>query len=287
MRTSKSEQRRASAVSRAIDELWADPESAPAPVDPADAELVETARRLSHLPALLGPVDPALERQVLRRVRAHAPLPRASRLRVRWAAAALALLLVGALLLTPLGETAVAQFLAVFRLGRTEVRITPADTTVTPTAAATVAAVERGLSLDEAQAQVAFPIPQPAYVPAGWRLRGVDTYTYPDLPAWVPQPFSLDLVYADAEGNELSLRVYPILLGDGGSISQLNLEAAPIQEVRQVEVNDHVGALMRLGADSGQATWQEVVWEQDDLILALSAARLSEAELLRVASSVR
>jgi hypothetical protein len=176
--------------------------------------------------------------------------------------------------------------MAVFRLGRTEVRITPADTTVTPTVAVT-AAIKQVLSLEEAQAQVAFAIPQPTYLPPGHGLHRVNTYTYPDLPTWVPQPFSLELIYADGDQHEMSLRLYPILLGDKASISHLDLEAAAIQDVKEVDVNGQPGVLMRVGTNRLQAAWQEIVWEQNDLILALSAAHLLEAELLRVARSVR
>jgi hypothetical protein len=66
----------------------------------------------------------------------------------------------------------------------------------------------------------------------------------------------------------------------------MDLEAAPIQDVRNVDVNGQPGVLLRLGSGRTEAGWQEVVWEQDDLILALSALRLSEAELLRMARSV-
>ncbi len=288
MRASKSEQRHAKQVSAAIDELIRNPGAQPGPLDQADAELVDAARHLARLPVLLGPVDPTLERRVLSQVHAGAVhASRRARLRVGWAISALALLLAGTMLLTPQGKTAVAQFLAVFRLGRTEVRITPADTIGTPTEAATIAAIERTLHLEDAQTQVNFPIPQPAYLPPSHRLRGVKTYSYPDLPAWVPQPFSVELLYADDEGRELSLRLYPILLGDRASISHLNLEAAPIQDVREVDVNGQLGVLMRLGTVTERVTWQEVVWEQDNLLLALSSAHLSEADLLRVARSVR
>jgi hypothetical protein len=286
MQTSKSERLRAELVSAAVDELLRDPSAQPGPLDAADAELLETVRALAQLPALLGPVDPALEQRVLRQVRAGAAQARRRpRLRVAWAIASLVLLLLAATLLTPLGQTALAQFMAVFRLGRTEVRITPADTTVTPTVAVT-AAIKHTLSLEEAQGQVAFAIPQPTYLPPGHSLHQVNTYTYPDLPAWVPQPFSLELIYEDGVQHEISLRLYPILLGDKASISHLNLEAGPIQDVQEVDVNGQAGVLMRVGTNRVQATWQEVVWEQDDLILALSAAHLSEADLLRIARSV-
>jgi hypothetical protein len=148
-------------------------------------------------------------------------------------------------------------------------------------------AVVGDLTLEQAQAQVSFAIPQPADLPSGYRLLGVHSYTYPDLPAWIPQPFCIELVYDDGQGHQAALRLYPIALGDRASISRLNLEATPIQDVRDVDVNGKPGVLLRLGAQGAETVWQELVWEQGDLILALSAASLSEDELMRTARSVR
>jgi hypothetical protein len=103
----------------------------------------------------------------------------------------------------------------------------------------------------------------------------------------VPQPFSVALVYEDGKGHQLSLSLYLIMLSDRASISRMNLEATPIKDVQDVDVNGQPGVLLQLGAAKGVAVWQEIVWEQDDLILALSATELSEAELLRIARSVR
>ena len=259
-------------------------------LDPADAGVLGTARRLAQLPALLGPLSPVLEQRVLCALRApDASKSRARRLRLGWASVGLAVVLLVALLWTPQGQTAVAGFLAVFRLGRTEVRITPAGTpsALPATAVAASTAVRESLTMDEARQRIAFAIPEPAYLPSGYELRAVDSYTYPDLPAWVPQPFFVELVYGNGHGDDLVLRVYSILLGDQASISGLNLQAAPIQEVRDVEVDGQPGVLLQLGHEPDQVVWQELVWEQDERILALSSADLSEADLLRIARSVR
>jgi hypothetical protein len=191
--------------------------------------------------------------------------------------------------LTPLGQTAVAGFLAVFNLGRTQVHIAPVSTpSAQPaTAVAGATAVRESLSLEEAQGLVSYAIPQPAYLPPGYRFVGVHGYTYPDLPAWVPQPFFLELLYEHKGGEELILRMYAISLGDEGSISQMNLQATSIQEVKDVDVNGSAGALLQLGNDRAGAVWQELVWEQDELIVALSSAHLAEEELLQVARSIR
>jgi Domain of unknown function (DUF4367) len=289
MRISGNERLRAERVSAAVDQLIRDPDAQPDSLDPADAGLVPAIRQLARLPALLGPVDPLLEQRVMAQVRVDGtPARRAPRFRPAWAVVGVAIVLLAAMLLTPAGQTAVASFMAVFNLGRTEVRITPVDTTSTPlaTAAAQSTAVRQSLTLAEAQAQVHFAIPQPAYLPPGYRLREVVSFSYPDLPAWVPQPFFVELTYGDEEGHGLALRVYPITLGDQANISGLNLEASPIQDVQDVEVNGQPGVLLKLGADRAEAPWQELVWEQGDLILALSGADMAEAELLRIARSV-
>jgi len=284
------EQGRAEQVSAAVDQVLGGVEVQPGQVEPGDAGLLTTARYLAGVVQGLGPVGPGLEERVARACQRQEAAERArrwSRLRPAWAMAALAVVLLAAALLTPLGQTALASFMAVFSLGRTEVHITPADLTLTATAVAQSTAIVGDLTLEQAQAQVSFAIPQPADLPPGYRLLGVHSYTYPDLPAWIPQPFSLDLIYDDGQGQQIRLRLYPIALGDRASISRLNLEAAPIQDVRDVDVNGKPGVLLSLGDQGAEAVWQEVVWEQGDLILALSAASLTEEELMRAARSVR
>jgi hypothetical protein len=293
MRTTKEERLRAERVSAAIDELIADSEAQPLQVEAADAPLFDTARSLARLPALLGPVDPALEQRVMRQVEAGAQAPRRSPwLRPGWAMAGLAVALLVALWFTPVGQTAVASFMAVFNLGRTEVRITPVNTATLSAAApsATVTprstVVRRVMTLEEAQALVPFAISQPAYLPPGYSLQGVNGFSYPDLPPWVPQPLFVEVVYGHESGQECTLRLYPIVLGEQSSISGLNLEATLIREVQDVEVNGQPAVLMRLGPDWAENAWQEVVWEQGDLLLALSASNLSQEELLRIARSI-
>jgi hypothetical protein len=291
MRTSKTERIHAEQVSAAVDQLIREPNAQPEHLDPKDAALLDTARHLAHLPALLGPVDRTLEQQVMRQVRTGSTLRqrRGGRFSPAWAAAGLVVVLLVLTLLTPLGETAVASFISVFNLGRTEVVITPVDTPAAPlsTVVAQSTALSQHLTLEEARAQVPFAIPEPGYLPSGYNLHEVVSHTYPDLPAWIPQPFSVELVYQDGKGHQLSLGLYLIMLSDQASISRMNLEATPIKDVQDVDVNGQQGVLLQLGAGKGAATWQEVVWEQGDLILALSTTDLRQAELLRVARSVQ
>ena len=206
--------------------------------------LLRMARRLARLPVLLGPANPALlpsrERGLSQKGRAgRRPVPR-----WRLAAAAVAVTILVALVLTPIGQTAVASFMGIFLLGRTQVQISQTGTPVP----AGHTAVRESWTLEEAQQRLPFALPQPAYLPEGHELRAVYSYTYPDLPEWVPQPVLVDVDY----GN-LTLRVYPIMLGDEASISRLNLEATSVEKVQDLEINGQPGVLLRVG-DS----WQEI-----------------------------
>lgn len=293
MRPNGREKDTAERVSAAVDGLLSGDGSVARGLAPQDGELLETASDLARLPVLLGPVDPALEQQVMRHVRVSRAAKRrwSPRFRPGWAAAAAALVLLFAVLVTPLGQTAMAGFMAVFNLGRTEVSITPASepSALLATAEVRSTAVPEALTLESAGERLPFSLLRPAYLPTGYQLRDVTGYTFPDLPAWLPQPFSVELVYADEGGSEFTLRLYPVRLGEGdrAATTRMNLEAAPIQAVREVDVNGQPGVLLQVGSGDTQASWQEVVWEQADLVAALSTSDLSEEQLLRVARSVR
>jgi len=141
-------------------------------------------------------------------------------------------------------------------------------------------AVQDRWTLAQARARFSFPIPEPAYLPPGYVMQAVHTYTYPGLPAWVPQPLSAELVYSNGT-NTISLLVYPIRLGHEATVRGIDLEATSIRDTRDVDVNGHPGVLLQVGT-----SWSEVVWEDADLILAVRSADLPEADLLRVARSV-
>jgi hypothetical protein len=269
------EREQAARLAAALDELLVDPASRPEGLEAEESALVPTARRLAGLPALLGPTSPGLQSATERALhRAQITPQRGRRPAQRWrlVAAGLAVTLLVALLLSPVGQTAVASFLGIFHLGRTELQISQTGTPVP----AEHAAIRETWTLEEAQKRLPFALPQPAYLPAGYRFRAVYSYTYPDLPEWVPQPVLVDVDY----GN-LTLRVYPIMLGEDASISRLNLETTSVEKVQDLDVNGQPGVLLRAGD-----TWQEIVWEQGDLVLALWARDLSEEELLAVARSV-
>ena len=290
MRTDRAERLRAEQVSAAVDRLLRDPGSDVGLPHPEAAEALAAARQMARLPALLGPVDPAFEERVMRRVRDAGPSPRhIPWLRLGWAVGGLALVLLAVLLLTPLGDTAVAGLMAVFDLGRTDLRVAPEEVSpaVPETAVQGGRAVRQSLTLAEAQDAVAFAIPQPGTLPPGFRLSAVYGYEYPDLPAWVPQPYFVELIYRDSGGGELLLRVYSIALGEGASVSSLNLRAPPIEDAQDVEVNGQPGVLLRQELEPSGIALLELVWEQDDLILALSSHDLDELDLLDIARSIQ
>jgi hypothetical protein len=182
-----------------------------------------------------------------------------------------------------------ASFMAVFNLGRTEVSITPAYERATPgaTAAAQAPTIQQNLTLEQAQGLFSFAIPEPAYLPPGYRMEGVRSYTFPDLPPWLPQPLFAELVYTDDQRQRLTLRVYPIMLSEEANISGLNLQATSIRDAQSIDVNGQPGVLLKLDTGGAGDGWQEAVWEGRDLILALSATDLTESELLAIARSVR
>jgi hypothetical protein len=290
MITREREQIRAERFSEAVDLLVHGSEAQPEQLAAADAELLEIARRFAALPRLLGPVAPCLEQQIVRQSRAGVTISRrASRRRLLLAAASMVAVFLLAASFTPAGQTAVAGLRAVFRLGDTEVQIEP-DMAPLPQSATAVAggtAIQESLTLAQAQQQAAFAIAQPQELPVGYWLQAVHSYTYPDLPSWVPQPIFVELVYGDGQGKEMVLRVYSIALGEEASISGLNLQAEDIQSAQDVDVNDSHGVLLRLRAPRTGLAWYEVVWEQDELILALSSLYLTQDDLVRIARSVR
>jgi hypothetical protein len=142
------------------------------------------------------------------------------------------------------------------------------------------------MSLAEAEVQLPFALPHPGFLPDGYGLAQVISHSYPNLPAWVPQPFFAELIYEGPGGQKLTLQVYPIMLGEGASISGLNLQAAPIEDVQDIDVNGQSAVLLRLGGQDADSGLRQVVWEQGELVLALSSVDVTEDELLRVARSV-
>lgn len=257
-----------------------------------EGDLLGTARRLVRLDDLFGRPDPAFEQRLTAQIEARlAEWPRRRPLwrpRFVWVTAVvLVLVLVG--LFTPPGQAALAELMAVFRLGQAEVRI--AETV--PVAQAYTATAEITLpGLPEAQATV---VPRtfqvPTYLPEGYQLHRISTSHFDELPAWA-QPLFIDMAYrreTDEAVWELSYRQYFMSLGGGTTIRSLTFSPEEIESARQVTVNSHPAVLFTVRPASSVRQPDRIlhlVWEQDDALFTLTTTELSPGELNRVAESV-
>jgi hypothetical protein len=258
----------------------------------ATGDLLDTARQLVRLDDLFGRPDPTFEQRLTAQIEARlAGLPRHRavwRPRFVWVTAVV-LVLVLAGLLTPPGRAALAELMAIFRLGQAEVRITE----TVPVVQAYTATAEITLpGLPEAQATV---VPRtfqvPTYLPEGYQLHRTSTSYFDGFPAWA-QPLFIDVAYrreADEAVWELSYRQYFMSLGGGTTIESLAFSPEEIESARQVTVNGHPAVLLtvRPARSVGQPDRIiHLVWEQDDALFTLTTTELSPDELIRVAESV-
>jgi hypothetical protein len=255
-------------------------------------DLLGTARQLAGLSKLFGRPDPAFEQRLTAQIEAR--LAERSRRRAVWRprfawVAAVALVLVLGGLLTPSGQAALAELMAIFRLDQAEVHI---GETV-PVAQAYTATAEIPLpGLPEAQATV---VPRtfqvPTYLPEGYQVHRISTSHFDEFPAWA-QPLFIDVTCrreTDEAIWELSYRQYFISLGGGTTIESLNFSPEEIESARQVTVNSHPAVLLtvRPARSAGQPDQiLHLVWEQDDALFTLTTTELSPDELVRVAESV-
>lgn len=255
---------------------------------PKTDDLLDTARQLARLGDLFGPPDPAFERRLTAQIEtrlAERPSRRAIwRPRLAWCfAVTLALVLVG--LLTPPGQAVVAELMAVFHLGRTEVRVEPETATVAHTFTATAEIAFPGLP--QARATVEPRILQsPVYLPDGYRLHRISTSHFDDLPAWV-QPLFIDLTYRRETAEfvwELAYRQYFVASGGPGTIKALTYLPAEFESAQKVSVGDHPAVLFSKGPVTDRVL--HLVWEAEDAVFTLTATELAPDELIRVAESV-
>lgn len=252
-------------------------------------DLLDTARQLARLSDLFGRPDPAFEQRLTAQIEARlAERPRRQpfwRPRLAWAAA-VALVLVLAGLLTSPGQEALAEFMAIFRLGQAEVHITA----TVPVAQAYTATAEIALpGLPEAQATV---VPHtflvPTYLPEGYQLYRTSTSHFDEVPAWA-QPLFIDVAYrreTDEAIWELCYRQYFMSLGEDATIESLNFSPEEIESARQVTVNGYPGVLLTVRPTSSVGQIMHLVWEQNDALFTLTTTELSPDELCRVAESV-
>ncbi len=255
-------------------------------------DLLDTARQLARLSDLFGRPDPAFEQRLTAQIEAQlAELPRRRavwRPRFVWVTAVV-LVLVLAGLLTPPGRAALAELMAIFRLGQAEVHIVE----TVPVARAYTATAQITLpGLPEAQATV---VPRtfqvPTYLPEGYQLHRISTSHFDQFPAWA-QPLFIDVTYrreTDEAVWELSYRQYFMSLGGGTTIGSLAFSPEEIESARQVTVNSHPAVLLtvRSASSVGQpGRILHLVWEQDDALFTLTTTELSPDELYRVAESI-
>jgi hypothetical protein len=283
-----SERQAARRLSERIEAMLARPRA-----EESVGDLLDTARQLARLDDLFGPPDPAFEQRLTAQIEAR--LTERPRRRVFWrprfawvTAAVLVLVLAG--LLTPPGQAAWAELMAIFHLNQAEVRI--AETV--PVVQAYTATAEITLpGLPEAQATV---VPRtfrvPTYLPEGYRLHRTSTSHFDELPAWA-QPLFIDVTYrreADEAVWELAYRQYFMSLDQGIlTIESLNFSPEEIQSARQVTVNGYPAVLLTVQPANSVGQPDRIlllVWEQDDALFTLTTTELSSDELVRVAESV-
>jgi hypothetical protein len=256
-------------------------------------DLLDTARQLARLGDWFGPPDPAFERRLTARIEARLaerpPRRTAWRLRPVWGlVAGLVLVVVG--LFTSPGQAVVAELMAVFRLGRTQVRVEP-ETTRPVKASATAEITLPGLP--EAQAAVEPRTLQvPAYLPQGYRLHRLSTRHFDELPAWV-QPLFIEVIYRQETAEviwELAYRQYFVASGGEGTIQALTYPTKEFESVQKVTVGGRPAVLLTRPPASPVQPGEQVlhlVWEGENAVFTLlTSSTLLPDELVRIAESV-
>jgi hypothetical protein len=263
----------------------------------SEGELWPIIERLAAINRLFEPPDAALRQRVWARVQRvqstkrgwrGRPMPRA------WAAVVLTLVLTIAVIgASPRGQQAIAEVMGVFRLGRVEVRVTP-RATVQPGVEHQVTREESLPDLAAAEELVGYELLTPTVLPEGYALREIKAVYYDDLPAWIPQPFYIDLDYGppagDAHPYYLRLREYRVSFGEPGEgISALRFDTGEVSLAEDVDLDGRRAVLLHLpGAAFPPAeVLLEVVWEQGGVVVELMSQELSAEELIAVAKSVR
>jgi len=252
-------------------------------VPEAGDPLLQTACRLQRI----GDAMPAVPSSLERRVRATLCTPALYRptLWQRWRPALLGALvativLLGLWTMTPGGQAAWAQMLSVLPLGQTRIVLTPE---ISADQSRAVRAPLRDLVAVEVLIGRAPSVPRT--LPEGYALQAITAVSYPDMPAWISQPFYVELCYGPADvPTAICLREYRLLFREIGGISGLNVASEKAIELEQVEVAGVEGALLFI---DGEVPRYAVVWERDGLLLEMESAVLGKEALLAVAQTVR
>jgi hypothetical protein len=257
----------------------------------SDVAELAVARRLGQLVGQLPPPPLELERRVSALVQARlSGDPRRGSRRWQpalWSAAATAAVLVLLWLVVPGaspsgGVSALAQMRAVL-LGQTRVEVTP---TLTPASASVREPLRDPLA---AELLIGRAPSLPKALPEGYALQEVAALSYPDLPAWISQPLSVEFCYGDRSMPcALRLRQYRLLFRDFGGISGVKVASDAVRDAEQVEVQGVTAMRFVLVSESdpGQLI-QTIVWERDGLLLELESEMLEAEQLLEIARSTR
>jgi hypothetical protein len=250
------------------------------PYASAVAKELAVARRIGQWSERLPPVPAGLQRRVQRRVEAPMGARRSRTWRsAAWGALAATLVFLVVWMVAPSGQQVWAQVIRALKIGQTYVELTP-------TLDAPVRVVRDPLrDLVAAELLMGRAPSLPKVLPEGYELIEIVAVSYPDLPAWISQPFYIELSYGPEGGPPgLRLRQYRLLFREYGGISAFQPASESVSAFEMVDVSGVPGAL--LAFSRGDATLA-VVWERDGLLLELETDRLEKAELLEIAQTVR
>jgi hypothetical protein len=246
---------------------------------PVSGEL-SIAQRLSQANNRFPPVPAELERRVQAIVRSP-PAPQA-RSWTSVVSGAMTAVFVFLLLwvVVPNGQEVGAAMMRAL-LGQTRVELTPTLESDVPTRE--VREALRDLVAAELLMGRAPSVPRT--LPEAYELQEITAVSYPDLPAWISQPFFVEQCYG-AEGAPcgVCLRQYRLLFRQYGGISGFQVADDVVTAFEQVEVSGVPGTLLTM---SRQGETYTVLWERDGLLLELETDTLSKDEALRIARSVR
>ena len=256
-------------------------------------DLLDTARQLARLNDLFGPPDPAFERRLTAQIEtrlAEGPRRRVVwRPRLAWGVVAGLVLVVASLFTSP-GQAVMAELMAIFRLGRTEVRVEPETATVVRTFTGTAKVAIPGLP-EARETVVPRTLYVPAYLPEGYQLHRISTSYFDEIPSWV-QPLFIDVTYRRETNEvvwELSYRQYFVVSGGPAAIRALTYLPEEFESVQEVSVDRRPAVLLTKQPTSPVHPLEQIlhlVWEGESAVFTLTTSELPPGELIRIAESV-
>lgn len=194
-----------------------------------------------------------------------------------------------AVLVLPGPRQALATWVARFQPGRVPVAVV-FDETPRPALSAESRAFA---SVAEAEAAAGFDLLEPAYLPAGFALSGVEAVYYAALPAWL-QPLYVEASYRPPAA-EPNLSYYAVLRefnasqSGGVRVGEIEFQSETVRNASDVTLaGDRPAVLVEFAAASGddRTLLRQVIWEQEGLTLELWSETLPAEEMLRIAASL-